>query len=255
MARGGFDIQPLDEGGAEGVVTRAGARATLRPYLEAKLRTKHMADTDTGVGRRAVLQTLLGGAGVGFALPALADEHPMHEHLTNQARVATAQKKAQASAGAPQFLDAHQLATLTLLAEQIVPGSTQAQSPAFIDSLLTIDTESRQRRFLESLSAFDGLALAKSKKPWKSLPEADRVTLLTMASTAESGQRGGPGAGGGAPGTAPRAESTPTIRDHFDHLKGWISGAYYSSEVGMKELGWTGTMFHDKFPGCEHGSH
>jgi hypothetical protein len=248
-------MHPLDEQVAEGVVVRAGAHATLRPYLEAKVRMKDMADAETGVGRRAVLQTLLGGAGVGLALPALADEHPMHEHLADQARVATAQKKAQASAGAPQFLDAHQLATLTLLAEQIVPGSTQAKSAAFIDSLLSVDTESRQRRFLESLSAFDGVALAKSKKPWKSLPEADRVTLLTMASTAESGQRGGPGAGGGAPGTGPRAESTPTIRDHFDHLKGWVSGAYYSSEMGMKELGWTGTMFHDKFPGCEHGSH
>lgn len=214
-----------------------------------------MADTDTGVGRRAVLQTLLGGAGVGFALPALAAEHPMHEHLTNQARVATAQKKVQTSAGTSQFLDAHQFATLTMLAEQIVPGSTQAKSAAFIDSLLSVDTEARQRRFLESLNAFDGIALAKSKKVWKSLPEADRTSLLTMASTAESGQGGGPGAANGAPGTAPRAEQTPTIRDHFDHLKGWISGAYYSSEAGMKELGYTGTMFHEKFEGCTHGSH
>jgi hypothetical protein len=214
-----------------------------------------MADTETGVGRRAVLQTLLGGAGVGFALPSLAAEHPMHEHLTDQTRVATAQKKAQASAGTPQFLDAHQLATLTLLAEQIVPGSTQAKSAAFIDSLLTVDTEARQRRFLESLSAFDGLALSKSKKPWKSLSEADRTALLTTASTTESGQTSGAGRANGAPGTAPRAEQTPTIRDHFEHLKGWISGAYYSSEMGMKELGYTGTMFHEKFPGCEHGSH
>jgi hypothetical protein len=50
-------------------------------------------------------------------------------------------------------------------------------------------------------------------------------------------------------------EKVVTIRDHFDTLKGWISGAYYSSEAGMRELGWTGTVMHEKFPGCEHGTH
>ena len=44
-----------------------------------------------------------------------------------------------------------------------------------------------------------------------------------------------------------------TIRDQFEHLKGWISGAYYSSEPGMRELGWTGNVFFDKFTGCQHG--
>ena len=43
-----------------------------------------------------------------------------------------------------------------------------------------------------------------------------------------------------------------TLRDHFDNLKGWISGAYYSSEVGMRELGWTGQVMFESFPGCEH---
>ena len=38
---------------------------------------------------------------------------------------------------------------------------------------------------------------------------------------------------------------------------GWmfISGAYYSSEPGMRELGWTGNVMHEKFAGCEHGTH
>jgi len=29
------------------------------------------------------------------------------------------------------------------------------------------------------------------------------------------------------------------LSGHFENLKGWISGAYYSSEMGMRELGWT----------------
>ena len=81
--------------------------------------------------------------------------------------------------------------------------------------------------------------------------------LLTKASTAEPGARpGGPGeprpASAAGAGTPP-PEPAITIRDQFDHLKGWISGAYYSSEMGMRELGWNGNVFFEKFTGCQHG--
>jgi len=46
------------------------------------------------------------------------------------------------------------------------------------------------------------------------------------------------------------------LRDHFDHLKGWVVGAHYSSEPGMRELGWTGQSFFTSFPDCPHpGKH
>ena len=33
-------------------------------------------------------------------------------------------------------------------------------------------------------------------------------------------------------------------------------GAYYSSEIGMRELGWTENRFFASFPGCTHpGGH
>ena len=35
-------------------------------------------------------------------------------------------------------------------------------------------------------------------------------------------------------------------------LKSWIAGAHYSSEAGMKELGFTGNMFFQSFPACTH---
>jgi hypothetical protein len=42
----------------------------------------------------------------------------------------------------------------------------------------------------------------------------------------------------------------------FDLLKERISAAYYSSEKGMKQLGFTGQMAHGGFPGCTHpGGH
>jgi hypothetical protein len=210
------------------------------------------------IGRRALLQTLAGSAAGALALPALASGHPIAEHLHDQAKVTRADTKAKATNWKPAFLDAHQVETVRVLAEKIVPGSTTAKSAEFIDSLLAVDTEQNQRRFLTALGAFDGLAIAQAKKPWKSLADADQIALLTKASTAESGlppQAAGdmlPRAGASA---EPQKERVVTIRDHFDLLKGWISGAYYSSETGMRELGWTGTVMHEKFPGCEHGTH
>ena len=44
----------------------------------------------------------------------------------------------------------------------------------------------------------------------------------------------------------------PTLRDRFELLKERVASAYYSSEKGMKELGWTGQMVHADFPGCTH---
>ena len=69
-------------------------------------------------------------------------------------------------------------------------------------------------------------------------------------------QLAGSGAGGGAnprrtsPGTRPR--NSMTLGDALAHLKGWVAGAYYSSEMGMKELGWTGDTFFEGYPGCTH---
>jgi Gluconate 2-dehydrogenase subunit 3 len=221
-----------------------------------------MSDNTTGIGRRALLQTLAGSAASALALPALAGGHPIAEHLHDQAKVTRADTKARATNWKPAFLDQHQVDTVRVLAEKIVPGSTPAKSAEFIDSLLAVESEQNQRRFLSALGAFEGLAIAQAKKPWKDLSDADQIALLTKASTAESGlPRGGggfgdlPRAGGAAAAGGEKKEPVATIRDQFDLVKGWISGAYYSSEAGMRELGWTGTVMHEKFPGCEHGTH
>jgi len=206
-----------------------------------------------GIGRRALLQTLAGGAASALALPTLAGAHPMAEHLHDQAKVSAADAKAKAVNWKPAYLDAHQVETVRVLAEKIVPGSTAAKSTEFIDALLVVDTEENQRAFLQALGAFEGLAIAQAKKPWKSLTDADQIALLTKASTANPGTPPGPPAIIG--GKPPAADRVITIRDHFETLKGWISGAYYSSEPGMRELGWTGNVMHEKFPGCEHGTH
>jgi hypothetical protein len=203
-------------------------------------------------GRRAVLQGLLGGVGAGIALPLGAETHPVHRHLADPAGVGRAQSQAKAAAGKPEFLDAHQLATLGSLCERILPGSVASGSDRFIDQLLAVESRENQGRFLTALGAFEGVARARFARPWKSLTEAQQVEILAAASTMEPGL---PPRRGRAP--APKADpGQANLRDHFDHLKGWIVGAHYSSEPGMRELGWTGQAFFASFPGCPHpGKH
>ena len=183
------------------------------------------------ISRRDAIQILSGGIGASFAVPGLAADHPMHEHLGDQAKVATAEKQAAVAQYKPLFLNAHELATTKSLAERIVPGASKAKSAEFIDQLLAVDTQSNQRAFMNALGSFEGKAIEKTKGSWMKLTPAQQDEILTEASTAESGTR---------------------LRDDFDLMKGWIAGAYYSSEIGMRELGWTGQVMFADFPGCPH---
>jgi hypothetical protein len=190
-----------------------------------------------GMPRRVALQALLVGAGAGFALPSTAEaQHPMHQHLSNPGVIEQAQKKAAVTTYTPEFLDAHQAKTLDALAEAIVPGSTAARVGPFLDQLLAVESAGNQRAFLGALGAFDMAAIARHGRPWVAITPPEQDALLQEASTADA--------------------NASAMRGHFQNLKAWIAGAYYSSETGMRELGWTGTMFHQELSGCTHpGGH
>lgn len=213
-------------------------------------------ENPNGVGRRELLQGLLGGVGASLSLPLAGEAHPLHEHLQDPARIARATEKAKAPAGKPEFLDAHAFETLTSLAERILPGSTKAGVARFIDSLLAVDTTDRQRQFLSALGAIEAESRSRFGHPWKALSEAQQIELLTAASTMASSQEQPPWTPGSPIIQQRPAPGPPTLRDQFDHIKRWVSGAYFSSEAGMKELGFTGQMYWTSFPGCTHeGGH
>jgi len=195
------------------------------------------APTSNGMPRRAALQTLLGSVAAGLALPSTASaQHPIHTHLADAGLIETAQQKASAAAYTPEFLDAHQAKTLESLSEAIVPGSTAARVAPFIDQLLAVESAANQQAFLGSLGAFDMAAIKKHSKPWIAITSPERDAILGEASTGDA--------------------KTSAMRGHFENLKQWIAGAYYSSEPGMRELGWTGNVFHPELPGCTHpGGH
>ena len=210
------------------------------------------------LNRREWIARMMGGATAGIALPGLAAAHPVREHLAHSSTMDMADAQVAATGWTPEFLDAYQAETLAVLAERIVPGSSRAHVERFIDTLLSVDRRENQQRFLNSLAAIEGQSLQKYGHPYKGLTEAQQNELLTVASATVSGhaEHHGRRRVSLGPPAAISATEHDTFRDHFENLKGWVLGAYYTSEVGMKELGWTGQVMFESFPGCEHpGGH
>lgn len=165
------------------------------------------------IGRRAVVQSLATGVGaVAFASSASA----AHVHHA----AAQAATPATSAAGGPTsllFLDQHAFDTVAALSEQIVPGSRAAQVPEVLDRLLSVESVETQTYALQAIGAFEREARAAHGKPWKALTTEQATALLTKIST-----------------TPP----TDATRRMFDGVKSAIAETYFSSEAGMKELGW-----------------
>jgi len=214
----------------------------------------HEPTEEHGVNRRQVMQRLLGTVGSGLVLPGLAAAHPIYQHLMNEDTMMVAVRKAAEPDWQPVFFDSHQNETVIALAEQIVPNSTRAQVNRFIDTLISVDTQENQKKFLATLGAFEHEGITRFNHAFKDLSEAQQNAILTAASTAELSEPGQGGRRRRRP-TVPKPgseEPTLSLRDHFENIKGWVSGAFYSSEFGMRELGWTGQVAWESLPGCPH---
>ena len=152
----------------------------------------------------------------------------------------------------PLFLDDHQNETLIILSDLIIPatdtpGAKEALVNRYIDLVLAADTHDEQRNFLNSLGYLDGESIRRYKSAFRYLSRDDQDDLLhSLAYPRVASHWGGDDATPGDPG-----------HGHFQALKERIMTAYYSSQIGEKELGWDGAFAHGPYQGCEHpeGSH
>jgi hypothetical protein len=181
------------------------------------------------VSRRELAQTLLSGLALGVLSPAISPLHPVYAHLLNGEMLDSADEVLGSGKHKPTFLSESQFLSLEKIAEAIVPGSRKAQSAAFIDLLLSVDSAKSQQEFTNSLAAFEAAADKTFHKNITALSEAQLTELLQAISVKDSDSY-----------------------THFENLKGWVVGAYYSSEIGMRELGWTPDRVFPTFPACAH---
>jgi len=171
--------------------------------------------------------------------------------LTAAQRGIDASKDLSAPGWKPFFLDEHQNETLIILSDLIIPatdtpGAKDALVNRYIDLVLAADNRDNQRAFLNSLAYLDGESIRRYKTAFRYLSREDHDDLLhslaySKAASSWTGEAAGPDTG----------------HDHFENLKQRIVFAYYSSEIGGKELGWDGNVMHGVYQGCDHeeGSH
>ena len=169
-------------------------------------------------GRRAVLQSLAGVGAVAFASAASAAH--VHHAAATVAKPADSATPGTADS-ALLFLDQHLFDTLAVLGEQIVPGSRAVKVPEFLDRLLAVESTDTQKRFTQALGAFEREAREAHGVPWKALTTEQASALLTKIST---------------------LQDSDATRKAFDGIKGAVAETYFSTEVGMKELGWNGSI-------------
>jgi Gluconate 2-dehydrogenase subunit 3 len=145
----------------------------------------------------------------------------------------------------PVFLDAHQNQTLIALSDAIIPvtdtpGAKAALVNRFLDLLLSSESFETQRAFLASLAYLDAGAMERYKVDFVSLTPEETDNFLSLLAYPHTHARWG------------ETETTFIGYEHFSKLKAWIASAFYSSPIGLKELGWDGSPPHGFFSGCQH---
>ncbi len=192
--------------------------------------------------RELFRHTFLGAAAAATAgAPATAREFPANYDASKE--LAKADWK-------PLFLDTHQNETLVTLSELIVPetdtpGAKAALTNRFIDQLLAAESSDVQKSFLNSLAFLDGEAMSRYDAAFIHLPKESQTEFLAFIAYPHSLETWGEEAQGQA----------ASAYQHFERLKGWITRAYWSSEVGQKTLGWDGAPPHGTPTGCNQPEH
>jgi gluconate 2-dehydrogenase gamma chain len=143
----------------------------------------------------------------------------------------------------PRFFPVHQYATLRSLCATIIPadatsgGALEAKAPELID-LLASENEDYQARLGGGLVWLDSHCHDYFEKDYLSCSSDQQKHVLDLIAYRESAI--------GAPRLAPGIA-------FFTFLRDLTLAGYFTSETGMKYLGYKGNHFRTGFPGCPPG--
>ena len=204
--------------------------------------------------RRELLRAgILGGVAAAALQPSLstAETQELTAELTPAQNGVDASNDLAGRGWKPLFLDEHQNETLIVLSDLIIPatdtpGAKEALANRYIDLVLAAEKPDTQRAFLNSLAYLDGESIRRYKRAFRYLAREDQDDLLHSLAYARASSSW----------TSEAAQ--PDIgHSHFEQLKHRIATAYYSSQIGTRELGWDGAFAHGPYKGCEHpeGNH
>ena len=152
------------------------------------------------------------------------------------------QEKAAAPAGAyaPKYFTAHQFKTVQALCQTIIPpdegsgGAIEAGAPEFID-LLTSENKDYQRKLGGGLIWLDAACQARFGKAYLECAPGQQKAILDLIAYRKN------------------AEKDPSLAvgvHFFELLRNLTADGFFTSEIGIKYLGYVGNDYLAEFPGC-----
>lgn len=204
--------------------------------------------------RREVLQRVFAGMGATLAVPLATGAHPVFRHLS---RLASLPVGVDAANWSPEFLTGEQNDALIAVAERMLPGAGAAHVNRVIDLLMTVETGESRKLFTAALTALDGQARKQFQSEIAKLSpgQVDEVLAFCAEQEPPHAEHDDDAPGWKLNQRTPLTGS-PNLRDHFENLKGWIVATYYSSEPGLRELGWNDEFYYESPAECKHaGEH
>ena len=190
----------------------------------------------SGISRRNVLKSLAMGAAATSVLrviPAQAAEYAHH-------MIAAEKAAAPAKGYVPKFFPAHDYKTLQTLCQTIIPadsdsgGAIEAGAPEFID-LLTSENKEYQGVLGGGLMWLDNTCTDRYGKMFLDCSndqQKEILDLIAYRKNAVSQPALGPGV------------------EFFSFLRNMTADGFFTSEIGIKYLGYIGSTYLTEFPGC-----
>lgn len=193
------------------------------------------ANTPESPSRRDVLKTLTLG-GMASALRGIPLAAAQHAHQVISA------EKAKATHGvyAPKYFSAHQYKTLQTLCEMILPadadsgGAVEAGAPEYID-LLTSENRDWQLELGGGMRWLDLACIDRYGRDFLKCAPQQQKEMLDAIAFRRNGEA--------EPGLLQGIE-------FFRFLRNLTADGFFTSEIGIKYLGYIGNTFLVGFPGC-----
>jgi gluconate 2-dehydrogenase gamma chain len=187
------------------------------------------------ISRRDVLRTLSMGAMAGSVLRVIPLEAAEYAHSMVQA------EKASSAAGyTPKFFPVHQYQTLQALCQTMIPsedgsgGAIEAGTPEFID-LLTSENPEYQLKLGGGLMWLDSACADRYGKNYLDCSSEQQMQMLDLIAYRRN------------------ALADPSLSqgiDFFSFLRMMTVDGFFTSEIGIKYLGYVGNKYMKTFAGC-----
>ena len=186
------------------------------------------------LSRRAALKTLSLGASAAAVLGIVPLEAAKHIHAT----LALEKSPDTLVAYRPKFFHGRQWQTLRKLCEMIIPpdeksgGALEANAPEFID-LLTSENTNYQTQLGGGIHWLDAYCRKQYGKDFLGCPDALQKKVLDLIAYRNNS-----------------TSQTSQGISFFSFLRDLTTDGFYSSKIGIEDVGYIGNTVLSEFPGC-----